>query len=162
VSVGHGGGESKHSGEEKLFILEYLEARLNDIVDDYNLNVVGEDVSVEVYDPYNTEMDFFVIVKAKRDTFSKTLGVYEAIHKDYHTKTMKPGGKEEKFEKAWGKKWGWDFDDPGKGAQNKQKFNDKKKDIFDYDKFHASTSKTMMLYSIDQMANLYGETRPPP
>ncbi len=166
MSVGHGGNESKHSGLEKLFILEWLQARLDDVADDYNRTSLGKDslgnpetpVSIEVFDPYNTDMDFFVLVKANRPTFNETYKVYEGIYAEYHKRklqaTLLAQGKTVKeHEKKHKTDW------KAKKNMSDQDYDTMKKKCFEYDDFHASISKTMMFYSIDQMAKLYGEER---
>jgi hypothetical protein len=90
MPVGHGGDESKHPAWVKIAILEFIEARFKDIVendddlkDEFRAKLIQylEDCDVElseseinrivdakvadyyvkVYDPFSTEMDFYIL-----------------------------------------------------------------------------------------------------
>ncbi len=153
MSVGHGGNDSKHTGLEKLFILEYLEAKFQAAVNWYNKNQLklGDlEVSCQVFDPYNSGMDFFILVNTKgKENFSDTYAIYEKIHSYYQTMP--------KFEPtAFFNDWTAYLEEihyPGglEGMMGKT--------MDGFDRIHASSSQTISLYSIEQMAKFYGIER---
>jgi len=72
MPVGHRGHMSKHPPKVKLAILELIEARLQDIVQQLDLST---DV-VHVYDPFTTKWDFYVFLDV-------SWGLYERIYGEY-------------------------------------------------------------------------------
>lgn len=145
MPVGHGGCMSKHPAWVKIAILEFLEARLKDAADALD---IGAD-KVHVWDPFTTEMDFYIFVDA---TWSDYLRIYAL----YYDESFK-GPLQDKLEP----------DLPTKYAGGK--YADKIREaIYDMTReedadrriFNASTSKSEIFYTIEQMRNIL-EHRPP-
>ncbi len=90
MPVGHGGNMSKHPPKVKLAILEFIEARLKDIVPEFDLD---QDV-VDVYDPITTEWDFYVFLDVSWD-------LYEKIYGEYFNTDRDPGDLEREVRKRY-------------------------------------------------------------
>jgi hypothetical protein len=89
-----------------------------------------------VYDPFTTEMDFLVIINTnENEPYTHTWSEYNKVFKGYFT--LPPGPGEKILCEAW------------LATHDELPFHG-------YDKFHASTSKTTLLYSIPQVKMVYG------
>lgn len=86
MPVGHGGNMSKHPPNVKLAILEFIEARLKDIVEN-KFKEYSPDV-VHVYDPITTKWDFYVFLDV-------SWNLYEKIYGEYFDPANEPGTREE-------------------------------------------------------------------
>jgi hypothetical protein len=149
MPVGHGGCMSKHTAWEKVVILELLERRIKWAARKADVNPIN----VRVYDPFTTEMDFFIFFDDV--SWEKYLEIYHwyyredlpAFDENYKELTsnaravikeilMTENVDYEKYREAFDK------------AMDAIKLYDAE------EIFNASTSKTMILYSVRQMKNI--------
>lgn len=143
MSVGHYGACSKHPPEVKIAILKYIKARLNEVTNDKETGLrarglIGEHSGVlGVYDPYNTEWDFHVVLKVDQDDPVKAWQEYLEITRAYFKDAMGPAATEAKK-----------ILNELLTAQGRQLEIDKV--------FNASHSKTEISYTIKQMKQIYG------
>lgn len=147
MSVGHGGHNSKHTGLEKLFVLEYLEAKFQDAVTWFN-NTYPEAGGVEckIFNPYNTCHDFFILINTKgKENFSDTYRIYEEIHEEYQSEKPHYSVNYIQFQENWSSYLDY------KGM----KFNEMFNKTLGGDRLHASSSNTTLFYSIEQVAKFY-------
>ena len=72
MPVGHGGGMSRHPAWEKIAILELLEERLKIAA----FAAGFSDTDVHVYDPFSTDMDFFIWFKKDWKDYLKLYSKY--------------------------------------------------------------------------------------
>jgi hypothetical protein len=150
MSVGHGGNNSKHTGLEKLFILEYLEAKFTDAV----IKANKRGVHVQVFDPYNTSMDFFILLSTgNRKHFSDSFAIYELVHKEYQL--INDDDKNNKninnFKVNWVKALG--------SVTEYNKMRDATLGV-DFGTIHASSSQTTLYFTASQVSEFYGLTAP--
>lgn len=172
MPVGHGGDMSKHPAWEKIALLELLEQRLKWAAIKAGLNPD----KVHVYDPFTTDMDFYIFfeeaswedyLQIYRWYYDESLPAYEREEAEYvevveegipvtaRTRIPRvlkdinisklPSSVYETYEKAL-----------TKAIDTIKTYDDK-------EIFNASTSKTMILYTVEEMKNIlqYGTPNPP-
>ena len=66
MSVNHGGGYSKHPAWVKIALMELMELRLKDVARRTQGVYAGK---IKIYDPYTTDNDFHLVVKAKWENY---------------------------------------------------------------------------------------------
>lgn len=137
MPVGHGGCMSKHPAWVKIAILEFLEARLKDAADIVD---IGAD-NIQVWDPFTTEMDFYFSVNA---SWSKYLDLYGV----YYNKSF-TGHRQKEIEKDLPTRYGLEY------AREIQKaiYNITNEED-SHNVFNASTSKTEIFYTIEEMKEI--------
>jgi len=150
MPVCHRGCMSKHPAWVKIAILEFLEARLQDAAEDLGIGAN----KVQVYDPFTTENDFYIIVDASWYDYLK-------IYAWYYDEGNK-GSRQINLEKV----------DPGPDILTRYgaKYTTRiRKAIYDYgpdapenELFNASTSKTEIFYTIGQMKRILQNQIPIP
>jgi hypothetical protein len=143
MSVGHYGACSKHPPEVKIAILNYIETRLKEVIYDEEKGLrarrlIGEHSGfLGVYDPYNTQWDFHVVLKVDQEDPVKAWQEYLEITRAYFKDEMGPDALEAK--------------------KILNELLDQCKQPLEIDKvFNASNSKTEISYTIKQMKQIYG------
>jgi hypothetical protein len=149
MPVGHGGCMSKHTAWEKVVILELLERRIK-----WAARKAGvHPKNVRVYDPFTTEMDFFIFFDDV--SWEKYLEIYHW----YYREDLPAFDKEfnELSINARDAIKSTLMDENVDYAKYREAFDKAMEAIKLYDAeeiFNASTSKTMILYSVTQMKNI--------
>ena len=147
MPVNHRGRMSLHPAWVKIAILEYLEERLKEAAERVE---IGEE-NVHVYDPFTTEWDFYIIVDASWSDYLKLYAEY------YDTSWEVTSAKD--FTDAFAAKYG-----PYVGTKIRTKISaaihelgpeDPEREIF-----NASTSKTEIFYTIQQMKDILRKRTP--
>jgi len=191
MAVGHGGDESKHPAWVKIAILEFIEARFKDIVEhdealknsyrekvratlnacefeftDTQLNKLVDntvaDYYVKVYDPFSTDMDFYIFFNVD---WPKYLDLYHKYYKEDTPNIQTPerhlNAVFAKYdpESDIGKLWKEKKDTDHPIFRNKpliEKAIKTKPDNGEYidEVFNASRSKSVIFYTIQQMKNI--------
>ena len=158
MPVGHGGDMSKHTAWEKVVLLELLEQRLK-----WAATEAGADhTQVHVYDPFTTDMDFYIFFEGDI-SWDKYLEIYRyyydedlpAYNKSYTAKI--PGVTARTHIESVLK------DEEIQPAKYIEAFPKALAAIRDYDEkeiFNASTSKTMILYTVAEMKNILNCGKP--
>ena len=137
MPVNHRGHMSKHPAWVKIAILEFLEARLKDAAEE--LDIGAE--KVHVYDPFTTEMDFHIFVNASWSDYLRLYSwYYDLENKGERQKTL-----ESDLLTKYGAKY---------STSISRAIYDVGPDDLDREIFNASTSETMILYTIQQMKNI--------
>ena len=136
---------SKHSAWVKIAILEFLEARLKDAADHEDVEIGHE--NVHIMDPFTTEYDFYLFVNA---SWSKYLKLYAK----YYDENWPGGTRQGELDLA--KKYKLKYPE-----RLRLKIEETiEKAIYDVVKeenqeiFNASTSKTEIYYTIQQMIDI--------
>jgi hypothetical protein len=148
MPVGHGGQMSKHPAWVKIIILEMLEERLKDAAAAAGID--NPDDVVWVYDPFTTEMDFYIWLKV---SWEKYLEIYSLYYKPDLKARLEEMGLRQSMERVSDKY----ADHPYYGkAMDVLKELDSSQQIF-----NASRSRTTIFYDIEQMKNilLHGNPR---
>ena len=130
MPIGHSGDMSRHPPEVKIAILEFIDARLKDIVKKLYPERDANEV-VRVYDPFTTKWDLYVWLDVDWCEYKK-------IYSMYFDTTFR-GEKEKRFREY---------------ANEKILRHINRGD--DDDVFNASTSKTEIFYTICEMKKIYG------
>jgi len=148
MPVGHGGGMSRHPAWVKIAILELLEERLKIAAVEAGY---PEDV-IQVFDPFTTDMDFYIRLDVDWEGYLK-------IYSKYYDRDLKYDAIKNivaKYEK-----------DLPKPIRRKSiaALEKASKLIEKYDEagiFNASTSKSVIFYTINEMKNIleYGTPKP--
>jgi hypothetical protein len=176
MAVGHGGDESKHPAWVKIAILEFIEARFKDIVendqdlkDEFRAKLIDyladcgvelseteiksivdkkvADYYVKVYDPFSTDMDFYIFFNVD---WPKYLDLY---HKYYKEDTPNIQVPEEHLNAVFAKY------DPGHRIHGYTNLIRKairttgSETVID-EVFNASRSRSVIFYTIQQMKNI--------
>lgn len=149
MPVGHGGGMSSHPAWVKIAILELLEERLKVAAVEAGYS---EDV-IHVFDPFTTDMDFYIRLDVDWDGYLK-------IYSKYYDRDLKTDAIKNIVEK-------YHENDLPESIRRKSVAALEKASIliekYDEDKiFNASTSKSEIFYTIDEMKYIleYGTPNP--
>ena len=158
MPVGHGGCMSKHTTWEKVIILELLERRLKwavkkaDVPPEY----------VHVFDPFTTDMDFFIYFEKVswdqylmiyRWYYDEDLPAYDESYTELPSTTTTARVEIERVLKAE------NIERLSEAVYKKyvEAFPKALTAIKEYDEkeiFNASTSNTMILYTVQEMKNI--------
>ncbi|MFH2112767.1 MAG: hypothetical protein ABIJ47_16080 [Candidatus Bathyarchaeota archaeon] len=132
MSVGHGGEFSKHPANVKIAILRFIEARLKDAADYLEIPGITAD-NITIYDPFTTDMDFFI--------FFKDVGWenYLKIYSKYYDETFEGRERQAEVES--------DYKDMPKIIS--MLHGDRPNGVF-----NASRSKSVIYYTPEQMENI--------
>jgi hypothetical protein len=147
MPVGHHGSMSKHPAWVKIAILEYLEARLKDAADHPDVDIGAE--NVHVYDPFTTDMDFYIFVDA---SWSKYLKLYAKYYDQEFS-----GPRQKELEPDLPTKYGEKY-----STRINKAIYDIGPDDTNREIFNASKSKTEIFYTIQQMKNILELEEPYP
>ena len=143
----HRGCMSKHPAWVKMAILEYLEERLKEAAERVD---IGEE-NVKVYDPFTTEWDFCIFIDASWSDYLKLYAEY------YDTSWEVTSAKA--FTDAFAVRYA-----PYVGTKIKAKISSAIHEIGPEDTereiFNASTSKTEIYYTIQQMKDILEKRTP--
>jgi len=156
MPVGHGGDMSKHTAWEKVVLLELLEQRLK-----WAAQEAGADPNkVHVYDPFTTDMDFYIFFEEA--SWDKYLEIYR-----YYYDEELPAYNESYTAKIPGVTARTHIESvlKAKNIELPEKVKEKYDLAFskaltairaydDKEIFNASTSKTMILYTVEEMKNI--------
>ena len=146
MPVGHHGGMSPHPAWVKIAILEFLEARLKDAADHPDVGIGHE--NVQIMDPFTTEYDFYLFVNA---SWPKYLKLYAKYYDENWA-----GGTRQGALPDLGKKYSLKYPSHLR-LKIEEKIGKAIYDIVteeDQEIFNASTSKTEIYYTIEQMIDI--------
>jgi len=113
-----------------------------------------------VYDPYNTSMDFFILITTgnKHEKFAHTFEQYEEVHKLYRTQVRLPNTKFDEFVTEWEVF----LNKLHPGTPGAKLFEEMKIKCFGGEEFptlHASSSQTTLYFTARQISEFYGVTK---
>ena len=149
MPVGHGGGMSSHPAWVKIAILELLEERLKVAAVEAGYS---EDV-IHVFDPFTTDMDFYIMMDVDWEGYLK-------IYSKYYNRDLRTDPIKSIVEKYPNKSKEEILAIKSVAALEKASILIEK---YDEDKiFNASTSKSEIFYTIDEMKYIleYGTPNP--